>query len=178
MTDHTPQDSLPEGLTLYTDGPMAVGVVERDSIPELDGLPLAQKAGVYVARGGDQRAVESCDSVAEGLLQHHLDNPWFTRAVFFVPSEGEFSSAQIAYLEDRLAHMFQLEDFDLGPRAPRDHSSLDPALREQARVALVAGLEIAEAQAREGLFCRDDNDGGPELAEVVMPLTEVPSQEA
>lgn len=152
-------------LESFIDEPVAMGVFAVGSIHPFTSNPLWETSGIYCLLKEDVRAIGASPNLSDTLEARLREDPWFSHGIAIALTVGQWTQAQVTYLEDRLVHMFEVEEFPLEPRAQRDHSAMPQAERLAATRQLLTALRLLEEAGYE-LF-RRVSDG--DLQDVTPP---------
>lgn len=152
-------------LESFTDGIVVIGVFAVESTNLFTSDELWESPGVYCLLKEDVRTIGSTPNLSYTLDARLREDPWFSHGIAITLTQGEWSQAEVAYLEDRLVHMFDVEEFPLEPRIQRDHSAMPQADRLRVTKQFLAALHLLDEAGYE-LFRRVN---GPENQDATPP---------
>lgn len=157
MVTHTVivSDRSKDNITVYTKEPIFLAMADRNDLNVLRHLDEANKAGIYILLGENQRYVgQASDSVYARLNAHNKEKDWWNRVIFFGREDGRLDKSQTDYLEKKLIELFQKTDLTLENGTSGNTSFINKTNKIQADNVWNIAQEILNEIAHIEIFER------------------------
>lgn len=148
-------DNSPDNITVYTEEPAFVVLADRDDLDKLNTLDEANRAGIYILFGENQRYVgQASKSIISRLMRHNKNFDWWTHVIFFGREDGHLDKSQTDYLENKLISDFNQTNLKLHNQTNGNTSWIDKTSKILAeKLWLIASTilqEVANINIYEG----------------------------
>ncbi len=101
-------DRSKDNITVYTKEPVFLAIADREDLKVLKDLEEANKAGIYILLGENQRYVgQASGKIYDRLKQHNEQKDWWNKIIFFGREDGRLDKSQTDYLEKKLIDEFK-----------------------------------------------------------------------
>ncbi|EQA07999.1 GIY-YIG nuclease family protein [Glaesserella parasuis] len=157
MVTHTViiSDRSKDNITVYTKEPAFLVIADRTDLKALKYLEEANKAGIYILLGENQRYVgQASNKIYERLAAHHLDEnkSWWNQIIFFGREDGHLDKSQTDYLEKRLIEEFKKTELQLDNNTVGNRSYIEKTSKIKADNIWNLAQEIMDEVAHINIF--------------------------
>lgn len=158
MVTHTVivSDRSKDNITVYTKEPVFLAIADREDLKVLKDLEEANKAGIYILLGENQRYVgQASGKIYDRLKQHNEQKDWWNKIIFFGREDGRLDKSQTDYLEKKLIDEFKKTDLILDNNTSGNLSFIDKTNKIKADNVWNIAQEIMDEVAHINLFESD-----------------------
>lgn len=167
-------DNSHDNITVYTEEPAFVVLADRDDLDKLNTLDEANRAGIYILFGGNQRYVgQASKSIISRLMRHDKNFNWWTHVIFFGREDGHLDKSQTDYLENKLISDFNQTSLKLHNQTNGNTSWIDKTSKILAEKLWLIVSTILQDVANINIYEGDKSVPETPVQEfsVVLPYT-------
>ncbi|MDH2997015.1 methionine sulfoxide reductase [Pasteurellaceae bacterium LFhippo2] len=161
MVTHTVivSDRAKDNITVYTKEPVFLAIADREDLKALKYLEEANKAGIYILLGENQRYVgQASGRIYDRLITHNENKDWWSKIIFFGREDGHLDKSQTDYLEKALIDAFRKTDLILDNGTSGNRSFIDKTNKIKADNVWNIAQEIMDEVAHINIFESYFND--------------------
>lgn len=163
MVTHTViiSDQAKDNITVYTKEPAFLVIADRTDLKQLKYLEEANKAGIYILLGENQRYIgQASNKVYERIVVHNLDEnkSWWNQILFFGRDDGHLDKSQMDYLEKKLIEEFKQTNLQLDNNTAGNRSYIEKTSKIKADNIWNLVQEIMDEVAHINIFETSVND--------------------
>lgn len=155
MVTHTViiSDRAKDNITVYTKEPVFLAIADREDLKALKHLEEANRAGIYILLGENQRYVgQASGKIYDRLITHNDNKEWWSKIIFFGREDGHLDKSQTDYLEKKLIEAFQKTDLRLDNATSGNTSFIEKTSKIKADNVWNIAQEILDEVAHINIF--------------------------
>ncbi|MEE3617935.1 GIY-YIG nuclease family protein [Actinobacillus pleuropneumoniae] len=155
MVTHTViiSDRAKDNITVYTKEPVFLAIADREDLKALKHLEEANRAGIYILLGENQRYVgQASGKIYDRLITHNDNKDWWSKIIFFGREDGHLDKSQTDYLEKKLIEAFQKTDLTLDNATSGNTSFIEKTSKIKADNVWNIAQEILDEVAHINIF--------------------------
>lgn len=155
MVTHTViiSDRAKDNITVYTKEPVFLAIADREDLKALKHLEEANKAGIYILLGENQRYVgQASGKIYDRLITHNENKDWWSKIIFFGREDGHLDKSQTDYFEKKLIEAFQKTDLTLNNATIGNTSFIEKTSKIKADNIWNIANEILDEVAHINIF--------------------------
>ncbi len=169
-------DNSHDNITVYTEEPAFVVLADRDDLDKLNTLDEANRAGIYILFGENQRYVgQASKSIISRLMRHNKNFDWWTHVIFFGREDGHLDKSQTDYLENKLISDFNQTTLKLHNQTNGNTSWIDKTSKILAEKLWLIASTILQDVANINIYEGDKivSEEADQDVTVVLPYTTI-----